>query len=179
MPKKARIAEAILYLIARAEQTGAKPLSQYDIVKSLFVADTGHICKYGRPITYDNYVAMKHGPVPSESYDMLKADYKGLEEWPLWTRTPTGGAVCRYHEPVRQPDLTQLSVSERHELDAAQDIVLSQSFTQTKDMTHRHPAYVEAWVDDAAQKAFPMNYLLFVDEDEDVLDEIVLASKYA
>lgn len=177
-PNKTKIAEAILYLISRAEQLG-KRVTQYDIVKSVFIADTSHIATYGRPITYDNYFAMKHGPVPSETYDMLKAEHQELEGWPLWRRTPlNGSSTCVYDRPTRAANLAKLSISERHELDAAQDIVWSQGFQATKDLTHKNPAYLAAWKEDPALKAFPMNYLLLVEGDEDVLHEIEFASRH-
>lgn len=69
-PDKDRILEAILFLIGRSSS-----LSQYEIVKSLFLADRTHLNTYGRPITFDNYVAMEHGPVPSLAYDALKPSY--------------------------------------------------------------------------------------------------------
>jgi uncharacterized phage-associated protein len=39
----------------------------------MYFADRKHLEKYGRFICGDSYVAMKHGPVPSEIYDILKA----------------------------------------------------------------------------------------------------------
>ncbi|MDM8558842.1 Panacea domain-containing protein [Candidatus Parabeggiatoa sp. HSG14] len=38
----------------------------------MYFADKLHLEKYGRFICGDNYVAMKHGPVPSSTYDLLK-----------------------------------------------------------------------------------------------------------
>lgn len=177
-PNRTKIAEAILYLISRAEKTG-KTLTQYDIVKTIFVADISHLATYGRPITYDNYYAMEHGPVPSEAYDMLKEGYRGLSEWPLWRRTPApNSTTCTYDHPVRAPNLRKLSSSEISDLDAAQDIVRSQSFQKTKDMTHKNPAYVAAWKNDPKVRRFPMDYLLLVDGDEEMLKDIVFASQH-
>jgi len=39
----------------------------------LYFADQCHLIKYGRFITGDRYVAMKHGPVPSDTYDLFKS----------------------------------------------------------------------------------------------------------
>jgi uncharacterized phage-associated protein len=63
-PEKA--AEAI-EVIARA-----KPgVTQYFVGKILYLADKAHFLDWGRPITFDRYVAMKHGPVPSAIRNML------------------------------------------------------------------------------------------------------------
>ena len=59
--------EAILYIVEK----GAKPTFHH-ISKIFYFADKKHLEDYGRLICGDNYVAMKHGPVPSSIYDILK-----------------------------------------------------------------------------------------------------------
>lgn len=44
----------------------------HKLFKILYFAEKGHLSKYGRPITWDRYIAMKDGPVPSSIYDLLK-----------------------------------------------------------------------------------------------------------
>ena len=180
-PNRARIAEAILFIIARAEHK-KQILTQYDIVKSLWIADTTHLETYGRPITFDNYSAMKDGPVPSEAYDMLKPSYPGekrLGEWPLWERLPYKGKAFMYVSPARQPNLARLSKSDQGELEKAMDIVLSLGFEAIRALTHRHPAYVAAWKARGENRAAPINYLALIENDKAVLDELVFASQNA
>lgn len=55
----------------------------HTISKIIYFADKLHLERYGRLICGDSYVAMKHGPVPSEIYDMMK-DVRGdgfSEHW--------------------------------------------------------------------------------------------------
>lgn len=59
--------EAILYIVEK----GAKPTFHH-ISKIFYFADKKHLENYGRLICGDHYVAMKHGPVPSNIYDILK-----------------------------------------------------------------------------------------------------------
>jgi uncharacterized phage-associated protein len=59
--------EAILYIAKRV-----KTPTFHTISKIFYFADQIHILKYGRFITGDQYIAMKHSPVPSATYDMLK-----------------------------------------------------------------------------------------------------------
>jgi uncharacterized phage-associated protein len=59
--------EAILYLAASIEQP-----SFHRICTIMYFADKQHLEKYGRFICGDSYMAMKHGPVPSGMYDILK-----------------------------------------------------------------------------------------------------------
>jgi len=44
----------------------------YWIGKILYFADKLHLQRYGRLICGDDYVAMKHGPVPSGTYNLLR-----------------------------------------------------------------------------------------------------------
>lgn len=57
--------EALLYVVNRCN-------SLYSVLKVLYFADKDHLSKYGRFIAGESYVAMKHGPVPSGAYDMVK-----------------------------------------------------------------------------------------------------------
>ena len=60
-PNKQKILESVLFLIELAEKETYHP-TQYELVKSIFIADFHHLKKYGRPITFDNYSAMELGP---------------------------------------------------------------------------------------------------------------------
>lgn len=64
-PEKA--VEVILYVANRVDNPGFHRIS-----KILYFADRDHLANYGRFICGDSYVAMKHGPVPSGMYDILK-----------------------------------------------------------------------------------------------------------
>ncbi len=57
---------AIAYLV---EKTGA---SMYPVMKMMYLADKMHLAHYGRFIANDSYSAMKQGPVPSRTYNMIK-----------------------------------------------------------------------------------------------------------
>jgi len=47
-------------------------LTKHQAFKLLYFADLRHLERYGRPITGDQYVAMDYGPVPSNTYDLVK-----------------------------------------------------------------------------------------------------------
>jgi uncharacterized phage-associated protein len=60
--------EAILYIANRVEDPGFHRIS-----KLLYFADRFQLANYGCLIVGDSYTAMKHGPVPSFVYDILKS----------------------------------------------------------------------------------------------------------
>ncbi|MES5097482.1 Panacea domain-containing protein [Agrobacterium sp. BA1120] len=159
-PNAARILEALVFLISEADRLH-KSASQYDIVKSLFLSDRRHLNEYGRPITFDRYVAMEHGPVPSNAYDLLKSD-PSLKNLP-WTRVQTGHKVFQYSNAQRSFDENILSESDCEALYESFITVKSLGFQQIRKLTHEDPAYVDAWDDESDKKAFVMSYAMLYD----------------
>jgi len=180
-PKRDKILECLLHLIQRADQQ-SKTVTQFDLVKSLFFADIAHLETYGRPVTYDNYVAMKHGPVASEAYDMLKPNYfyrKKFVGWPLWFRTPYQGNAYAFYNVSRPPDYKKLSKSDIRELNVAQDMVWGLGFGDTSDLSHEHRAYVAVWKKGRKEGSEDMDYRLIMPEgEEDRAEEILFVSHH-
>jgi uncharacterized phage-associated protein len=87
----------------------------HTISKVLYFADLCHLDRYGRLISEDCYIAMKHGPVPSAIYNLMKKDsfweFDKLSEGAF--NTDNGYTVI----PLRQPDKDYLSESEIECLD--------------------------------------------------------------
>ena len=124
-PNADRIVNSILQVITEAARR-AVVVTQYDIVKTIFLADRAHLNKYGRPITYDDYVAMKFGPVPSAVYDLLKENKFRMDKFSLralpWTRreAPEIGQSCfAYERPQAGPSEDVLSPRDFEELSDA------------------------------------------------------------
>lgn len=76
-PNVPAIIEAILHIVTEAE-AALQAVTQHDIARSLFLADRRHLNRYGRPITFDNYRATLHGPVPDLACDLLREDRRLL-----------------------------------------------------------------------------------------------------
>lgn len=182
-PNYDKIREAILFVIIKAASLD-KQVTRYDIVKTIFLADRAHLNKYGRPITFDNYVAMKHGPVPSFCYDALKGDKSALDKcggalWSMQEHRDTQNVYFLYNEPKRQYDENILSESDVEELSDALVVVKALGFGQIRKLTHDDLAYVDAWEDNDLRKQFPMSYALLFDSiNDEMAERVSFASKH-
>lgn len=180
-----KIIDVIAFLLHEAP----KPLTQYHIVKAIFLADRDHLNRYGRPITYDNYVAMKHGPVPSFAYDCLKNNSAilielGRDSFP-WKEVETDqieqtSQNTKFFEACGEPQVSDLmSESDEIALKAALNKVLARNFNNLRKLRHKDPAWQEAWSNRGVQGSNKMNYALLFDKpDQDQADFIAESSKY-
>jgi len=178
----AKTTEAIRVVISEAGRRCTR-VSQYDILKTLFLADRSHLNKYGRPITYDNYFAMRDGPVASLAYNLLKEDNQTLQSYRIehlpWVRTgPQTGSGRYYYEVLSQnygDDV--LSPSDVSALSDALTTILSMTYSQIKKLTHDDPAYIEAWRDEGP-RSVPMSYgMLFEAPDYEMAERIQALSE--
>lgn len=64
---------SLLYVTTKLGELQNNAPSFHKVFKILYFADQKSLVGYGRPISGDYYVAMRHGPVPSTMYDMLKS----------------------------------------------------------------------------------------------------------
>jgi uncharacterized phage-associated protein len=97
-----KTAAAASFLLAKA----GRRMEYIRLLKLLYMADREAWGRYGRPITGDRYVSMTHGPVLSQTYDLIKTDASGA-----WHQAVerTGG----YDVALRgDPDLGPLSEAE-------------------------------------------------------------------
>ena len=167
-PNVNRILAALYHLMNIAKARG-KTVSQYDLVKTLFLADRAHLNEWGRPITYDNYTAMFHGPVPSLAYDFLKGNEKTLHDYHIqalpWKAIDQPKAVKHFF-PIENALNVQgyLSQSDTDVLEDALGTVLRLGFGQIRKLTHEDPAYVDAWRDDGGKAAYDMKLGLLFEE---------------
>lgn len=184
-PNYKKILEAILYLIHEAERRD-QYVTEYDIDKSIFLADVAHLNQYGRPITFDNFVAMKDGPVPSATRNVLQPSFNshfqyGNEQWPPWDRerSPADGPLAfKFVRPKRKANTRLLSETDLHELAEALSVVKSLKFSGVRRETHKHPAYTEAWTRRGDKKASDIDYKRLLDsEDDGLIEDLVDSSK--
>ena len=184
-PNGDRIREALLFLIGEADKRKID-ITQYTILKACFLADRSHLNRFGRPITFDNYSAMKDGPVASRLYGVLKHETTSLSaiglRRPAWQRQAAPQISERafvFSRPSRKYDADILSESDIEALSEALTVVASLSFSQIRKLTHGDPAYIAAWRDDGNKKAYDMNLGLFFDiPNFEKAEELAFISKH-
>lgn len=71
--------QATAFLLRQAGPSHSK--SYLRIIKLLYIADRESLRTRGRPITGDFVVAMKHGPVVSRIYDLVRGHDPESDEW--------------------------------------------------------------------------------------------------
>ena len=177
-PNTEKVLAAISFLIEEAEKLGYE-LTQYEIVKTIFKADERHLNEAGRPVTYDNYIAMQHGPVGETAINMLNSDIDwsiiGLTEAP-WARSAPVGRKAVFSGLSRPCDHDALSPSDERILLAELVETKAQGFTKTRRSTHRNPAWYIAY-GARVGKAAPMDWRLIARHRDDALiDELVAFS---
>lgn len=108
--------ELILYAASRLQHPGLHSVS-----KVLYFADKDHLARYGRFMAGDRYVAMKHGPVPSGAYDIIKCVRDGPTRFFNLPGAADAFSVQNDRDIValRDADQDALSDSERACLDDA------------------------------------------------------------
>jgi len=131
-------------------------LSTLKAAKLLYLADRAHLLKYGRPILGDWYACMEHGPVPSQSYDLLKEVRDTDRSFEL-----SGSALVKKHLRVEQipgdfpvfrsNNSTSLDALSESEQEIIQEIVNSYGEKKASylvSLTHDHKGWKECFRND-------------------------------
>jgi len=129
-PEKALAVVAYL-----ARETGE---TMYPILKMVYVADRTHLERYGRPITGDEFIAMKQGACPSKIYDTMKV-LRGEPNHNYLPRSEQFLAVdpeTHDIELLAMPSLDVLSESERECLDETLSILKRYGSRCIREMAH-------------------------------------------
>ncbi len=138
---KEKAISAVLYIsikLIEENSVNIKP-DFHKIFKILYFADIKHLVKYGRPIIGDEYIAMEHGPVPSNIYDMLKIA-RGDSEL-LYKDQFSDIFEIRgnhYIYPKKEPDIEDLSETDIECIEVSFNENKEKDFLQLKEESHDH-----------------------------------------
>lgn len=109
----------------------------HKILNIIYFADQDHLVKYENPITFDKYFAMDHGPVASDTYNLLKM-IKGESTW-FFKDEFLSFLIVRdnhYVFPLIPADLSVLRKTEKQCIDSSVKIHKSMSFQELRAKSH-------------------------------------------
>lgn len=149
--------ESILYLSKRA----ADP-SFHSINKLLYFADKTSLERYGRFICGDDYYAMEYGPVPSNTYDLMK----DAVDSPGYPFKVEGHTII----PLRESRLEVLSESDIECLDSSLQLYGNVPFWKRNVDSH-DDAWKKSWDERGASGSIriPIENIAKLLEDADEL----------
>lgn len=129
-----RVAEMAAFFLAKLGGR-AKYLK---LIKLLYLAEREAMAKWGDSISGDNFVSMPHGPVLSQTYDLIK----GSVERGAWDHLIKDEAdyMVSLRQPIDLDDLDELSRSEIAILQSIYEQYGHMGQYDLRDYTHDHCA---------------------------------------
>ena len=175
-PKIEKIVETILYLSHKIST-----LDTYRVVKLIYLADREHLNRYGRPITFDEMVAMEYGPVPSNAYNILKGSSvvngQKMEKLPFSLETIE--TLTYISNPSRAINRKLFSKSDLNVIDEIVEQYGNMDFRKLYHETHQHVAYRNAWASRGSSKSHTMLFEDMIDENaskQDIVSDLTAIS---
>ena len=154
-----------------------RSLDTYKMCKLIFLGDKLHLVRYSRTITGDTICAMEFGPVPSSTYNLLKAlvagstEEKNAEQLAHYLSVDKSFYYPRISGSGKPLDVREfLSKSDLRALDEVVELHGDKSFDELKALTHEMPSWKKAWNDpDRTAKNADMAFEDLFLEDSDTL----------
>jgi uncharacterized phage-associated protein len=99
-------------VLLKAEQTNR--MSRLRLLKLLYISDREALTERARPITGDRPVAMDHGPVLTNTYDLIKGEDFLATEWDKYIKREGRDAVLTSDPGVG--DLSRYEIAKLHDV---------------------------------------------------------------
>jgi len=126
------------------------------LLKLLYIADRELIQSTHRPLTGDKPVAMDHGPVLSKTYDLLKGETRGYENWNRFIQQ-----VAPYtHKLIDDPGIGKLSKLELAKLDELVQRYWWIDDDELSELTHEFPEWKRNQPAKGSQRPIPTEHVL-------------------
>lgn len=137
-----KIFEAGAYL--QSNISNSDKYSYLRFIKLIFFADRYHIRKYGTLVTFDNYVALKLGPVASTTLNIIKQEFGhlGLEKKDQnYILSNSTLDETKFEVKFATPANSSLSTSEVEALDFSIENFASFNKYELTDISHDYPEW--------------------------------------
>lgn len=114
-------------------------MSSLKLMKLLYIADRKALVELGRPITFDRFVSMEHGPVLSRTLDVMKRKVRA-DYWSQYISPPDDHEL---HLLTTEPPREKLSRAEETILDSVFQEYGHYDKYHLRDLTHTFPEWQE------------------------------------
>ena len=108
------------------------------LVKLVYLCDRLSMKRYAAPITYDRYVSVDHGPVPSGTLDLINGQHS--PQWAKWVNRRIDDRVSLGKREFTTEDLDELSVADLKVVGETWDEFGSMDEWDLSRYTHEHCA---------------------------------------
>lgn len=132
-----------------ATNTDHRLLGKKKLMKLFYFTDFAHVKKYASPITYDNYVNLEHGPIPSTILNLINAVENDTENAlladSLIVETRNGSLMKRI-VPTRkfsEEDKKYFTLGELNVLNSVCERFKNKTGRFIEDMSHKETAWRE------------------------------------
>ncbi|MFM7192976.1 MAG: Panacea domain-containing protein [Microcystaceae cyanobacterium] len=142
--------QAAAYLLKLHGEADA--MSYLGLLKLLYIGDRRSLEQRGYPITGDNFVAMKYGPVLSHIYDYVKPNggYAGSDYWNRHIET-----IATTRSPHKKVYVTLIDDPGDDELSIAEEKILQGVY---QEFGHKDPFAVAEWTHDLPEWQDPATF---------------------
>jgi uncharacterized phage-associated protein len=144
-----RVAQMAAFLL---QKCGGR-MAYLKLLKLLYLADRDAMAKWGDSISGDCFVSMPHGPVLSQTYDLIRGSSASNDQgWNYWIRGKANYEVSIAHKVVNRDDFDELSNADCAILDAVFLRFGQMDTFEIRDYTHDNCAEWE----DPQGSSFPI-----------------------
>ncbi len=151
-------------------------INKMKALKLVWLSDRLHIRKYGRPIINDIYFAMKLGPVPSNTKDLIEGS-EFLSDEELSYRNKFLELIDqnqRYYKSIEKVDATVFSQTDRDCIKTIVEHFVKIDPFQLSEISHKYPEWTK--FEQALQKGessrFQMDYEDFFENPTAISDPL-------
>ena len=145
-----RVAQMTAYILDRAKGR----MKYLKLMKLLYLADREAMKRHGHPISGDCYVSMNHGPILSNTLNLINGAVKFQEHgWDYWIADKADYAVSLRRKVSREA-LDELSVAD---LDVLRDVHVKFGKVNQWDLVKYIHRYCREWQDPKGS-SIPIDY---------------------
>ena len=133
---KRKALESAAYLLNKAPSQ-----QEYHIliVKMIYIAERRALQRWGRLITWDHFVSMDQGPVPSQTLSLISGSMQDSVEWDKYISAQEENKISL----LKMPEIEELSHAELKLLDEVYEEFGSMIRWDVVDLTHKFSEWTD------------------------------------